>query len=192
MRELKEQMVTFLHLAQRRLRANEARALQQGRGEEVEAQRLGDVLVDAQLDRLLKVAGLLEGRGNDDRRRWTDGADALGHLQTRHHRHADVGDHQIRLVLGKGIQPGLTVRRRMHHRHAPAQEHGQLLADVVLIFDVQHRQGAQMRLIVALGLMAHVGTCSASGVNTVNSAPVSRLPAQRRPPIPFSMIILDM
>jgi hypothetical protein len=125
--------------------------------QDLEVERLGDVVVGAQGEGADDVLGLVLGGGHDDRqlRRRVRPADALQHLQPAHAGHHHVQQDQVERGLdGDQVQGRLPVLGRDRDVPVPGEAAGEHLAVGLDVVDDQH---AHLRGVGRDGVRGGVG-----------------------------------
>jgi hypothetical protein len=84
-------------------------------------------------------------------------------------RHLDIRDHHIGLQRHEALHPLLAIHRQMQTADMAAQKTRQQIARLVIVLDIQHRQGFQQifaafRLKIIQGI--HAGITSAPRVRS--------------------------
>jgi hypothetical protein len=103
----------------------------------IHAERLGDVVIraDVQGHDLVALAG---AGGQDDDGRGAPAAEAFDHVVPIHVGQPEIEDHHIRRIARRGRQGRHTVAYRRHLVVARAQVDGQRLADCPLVVHHEH------------------------------------------------------
>lgn len=171
------------------LQAQAARAFQQGLLQMQAIDRLGDILVDADIDRILEIIDLLEGGQQDNRNFPVDGADLPGHLQAVPNGHEDIGKNHVWRLVMVDRQPLLAVAGDQQVADQSRKKTDELRPHLLLILHIEEGEPLQKRLILFID--SRHG-CSASGRATENSHPPSILRTVMVPCILRSMIVLDI
>ena len=108
----------------------------------VEAERLGDVVVGAVVERL-HLGGLVAAAGqHDDRDRGAGGADALDRLQAIDVGQAEIQHDQVGAAAAGVVDGGMAVAGLGHHVALRGQASAQEPADRRLVVDDEDAQGA--------------------------------------------------
>jgi hypothetical protein len=121
------------------------RALGQGlvdqEQELLDLERLGDVVVGAELDRLDRGLDRAEGGDHDDVRRVGEGADVADQIEAVEVGHPQVGDHQLDWLGARGLEAGGAAAGGPDPVAGVGQLLGQELAHRVVVLDDEHGRG---------------------------------------------------
>lgn len=99
--------------------------------------RLEDIALDAQFDRLHQVSAIAESAGHDDRQRRLAQLDLARHAQPIHARHQNVGEHDVGPALFEQPQACPAVVCDVQLLDPALEVLGQLLAHRRVVFDVE-------------------------------------------------------
>ena len=111
------------------------------------AERLGDVIVGAGVERGHFILLGIAHRQHDDRDLGA-GADGAARLQAAHPRHVHVEQNQVEAVRANGIQRLLAGARFVKFIAVPGQRGAQHAADLRLIVDHQNAAGTHFRRVL--------------------------------------------
>src|SRR2546429_4909947 len=131
----------------------------------VQADGLDEVIVGAQLETLDRGARLVDRRQHDDGEVRVGGQRLGDELHAAHVGHADVGEHDLRLLRRLAVERLRPARRLQHAVTEPGQKPVQRLADAVFVVDHQHRGRLLLRLGVGHALTYVPSTRPASRAN---------------------------